>query len=115
MSHRHQTMKSMITAIEPKCGNSIYFPNVEQTITSSKIYEFIEKFLGTTGRNSVPDSIISRFRIFNYPEQSKELFQKICIEIRKSLYKKGEKSMIFKDNDAKNVASFMFFILISQI
>ena len=110
------TMKSIAPALEPCYGRGIYFPNVEKTIFKSELFEFIacQNFIGTIGRNLIPDSINSRFRVFNYPEQDENEIQQICKDIKNDLYKQGEKKK-FNDQDAEKVASFMFVLNNSDI
>jgi len=58
------TMKSLAIALETNINQGIYFPSVEEIIFPSENFHFIvcQNFVGTIGRNLVPDSIISRFR-----------------------------------------------------
>jgi len=109
------TMKSLAIALETNINQGIYFPSVEEIIFPSENFHFIvcQNFVGTIGRNLVPDSIISRFRVLNYPEQSEEDIQKICIDIKNSLYGEKEKQKFI--DDAKKVGSFMYFLNKSDI
>ena len=103
------TIKSLAFALEHNLNQGIYFSSVDKIIHPSRFYEFIacQNFVGTLGRNPIPESIASKFRIFDFPEQSEEDIQKICIEVKNGLYKK-EEIKNFNDEDAKKVGSFMY-------
>jgi MoxR-like ATPase len=91
------TMKSLAIALETNINQGIYFSFVEEIISPSNNFHFIacQNFVGTIGRNLVPDSIISRFRILN-----------LCIDIKNSLLGKynDEKT----DIEAEKLGLFMY-------
>ena len=91
------TMKSLAIALETNINQGIYFPSIEEIIFPSENFHFIvcQNFVGTIGRNLVPDSIISRFRILN-----------LCIDIKNSLLGKynDEKT----DIEAEKLGLFMY-------
>ena len=103
-----QTMKSLAPALEPAFGECIYIPGVEQNIYINNSFTFIacQNFIGTVGRNAIPDSIVNRFRQLNYPIQEEKDVQKICSEIKNSFYPKGMRPK-FKDREAALCGSFM--------
>ena len=103
-----QTMKSLAPALEPAFGECIYIPGVEQNIYINKSYTFIacQNFIGTVGRNAIPDSIVNRFRQLNYPIQEEKDIQNICSAMKNSFYQKGKKPK-FTDREAALCGSFM--------
>lgn len=74
----------------------------------------MSKFFGTIERNLVSYSIISRFRVLNYPDQSEEDIQKKYIDIKNSLYDNSEKPKLL-ESDAGKVGSFIYYLNISDI
>ena len=103
-----QTMKSLAPALEPAFGECIYIPGVEQNIYINNSFTFIacQNFIGTVGRNAIPDSIVNRFRQLNYPVQEEKDVQKICSDIKNAFYPK-EMDPKFTDKEAALCGSFM--------
>ena len=106
-----QTMKSLSPALEPAFGESIYIPGVEQNITINNSFHFIacQNFLGTIGRKAIPESIINRFRQFNFPDQIEKDIKNICIKMKNDFYQEEMKNENpkFTDNEAARCGNFM--------
>ena len=103
-----QTMKSLSPALEPAFGENIYIPGIEQNIIIHKSFNFIacQNFLGTIGRNAIPDSIKSRFRQLKFPSQSEIDIQNICINMKKAFYS-GKVNHKFKNTGAALCGKYM--------
>ena len=104
-----QTMKSLSPALEPNFGESIYIPGVDQNITIHNSFHFIacQNFLGTIGRNAIPESIINRFSQLNFPEQIEEDIKDICIKIKNAFYQEKMNNPKFSDKEAALCGEYM--------
>ena len=103
-----QTMKSLSPALEPAIGETIYIPGIEQNIIIHNSFHFIacQNFLGTIGRNAIPDSIINRIRQLKFPSQSEKDIKKICTQMKKDFYA-SYMNPKFTDNEAALCGSYM--------
>ncbi|KAH0800171.1 Dynein heavy chain, cytoplasmic [Histomonas meleagridis] len=102
-------MKTLAPALEPCLGGTIFIPGVGESIHVNDNFFFIacQNELGTIGRNAIPDSISSRFRYFNYPEQTEEDISKICVDIAKNCYKGGVQMTIINETNAEQIGKYM--------
>ena len=102
------TMKSLAPALEINNDQTIYIPGLNEKISIKSNFFFIacQNDLGTIGRNPVPNIILKRFKELKYPGQDSNEVQKLCIDIKNSLYSKDEKKSI-SDEDAKLLGQFM--------
>ncbi|KAK8854131.1 hypothetical protein M9Y10_016685 [Tritrichomonas musculus] len=103
------TMKSLAPALEPCIGEKIFIPGVGESVKIHPDFLFVacQDELGTIGRNAIPSSIASRFRVLYYPVQQEEEVSTICVDISRSFYDNSNIAPSFSLDDARNVGKYM--------
>ena len=101
------TMEALAPALELYFNEPLYFPGITEPLKIKNSFFFIacQNDLNTIGRNIIPNSIASKFRYVQYPEQTEKEITGICKEIKNKIF--YNKDSIFTDRDAENIGKFM--------
>ena len=101
-----EVMKSIEPTLEYIFEEPFYIPGKNKPISIDSKFFFIacQNEIGTAGRNPIPKSIISKFKIIRYPNPNINDLSEICLEIFNKIRKKINKNPIYDDelNDMEN-------------
>ena len=104
------TMKSIVPSLEIYDGNSIYIPGINKSIFIKKDFFFIAcvNEQGTIGRNEIPNKLLNKLKMIEYPEQNENDILPIILELKNNIYKN------YDENNEDEIKLGQFFVSFNQ-
>ena len=103
------TMNSIGPILEEHFNCNIYIPGLSERMKINKNFFFVccQNFSTVLGRKQLPNLLKRRIKFINYPDNSSNSFQNICVNINKKICEDYNKNNVINDEDAKKFGIFI--------